>query len=163
MKLKNISSDHTNKQVSIRTIERDRNQTKAEASKFFYLLAKDNHEYNFKLKITIDSLEDTLSDLKKEYKSASNIIAKLRIADSMLKHEKAVYEYYKFLPMTHQNLDQEYPRDNNDNTHQEDQELSGLECEPWAMEDYIQCQSCKRWFKNEAMIKIHNCLPEPIV
>jgi hypothetical protein len=53
-------------QVSLKTIRRDRRQISAEATKFFYLLAKANREYNSKLKITLDGLESTLSDLKKE-------------------------------------------------------------------------------------------------
>ena len=59
--------------------------------------------------------------------------------------------------MTHQNID-EYPTDNNTNTQEDNEELFGLECEPWAMEDYIQCQTCKRWFKNGNIIKAHRCL-----
>ena len=77
--------DHTNNEVSISTIERDKRRISEQATKFFYLLAKDNHEYNSKLKITLDSLESTLSDLKKEYNKATNIFAKLKIADSMLR------------------------------------------------------------------------------
>ena len=94
--------NETGSQVSLRTIRRDRRQISVEATKFFYLLAKDNHEYNSKLKITLDSLESTLSDLKKEYNKATDIITKLKIADSLLKYEKEVFEYYKYLPTINQ-------------------------------------------------------------
>ena len=38
--------------ITTRTIDRDRDYIKSEASKFFYVLAKDNDEYNLKLKTT---------------------------------------------------------------------------------------------------------------
>ena len=88
--------------VATKTIERDRKELAEQATKFFYLLAKDNHEYNFKLKITIDSLESILCDLKKEYKLLTNIIASLKIADSMLRYEKGSLRILQVPPMAHQ-------------------------------------------------------------
>ena len=49
----------------------------------------------FKLKNTIDSLESILSDLRKEYNKATDIITKLKIADSMLRYEKE-FTYEQF-------------------------------------------------------------------
>lgn len=157
--------DHTNNQVSISTIERDKRRISEQATKFFYLLAKDNHEYNSKLKITLDSLESTLSDLKQEYNNSTDITIKLKLADSLLKYEKEVFEYYKYLPTINQ-LEPE-PEYTNTNTSaesapvstQQTEELYGLEVEPWDMNNWIQCPQCKRFFK-EQKIKLHDC---PIV
>jgi hypothetical protein len=76
----------------------------------------------------------------------------------MLRYEKEVYEYYKFLPMTHSPEHKEPSPESSQGHTQSMEELYGLECEPWAIEDYIQCQTCKRWFKNENIIKAHRCL-----
>jgi hypothetical protein len=154
--------DHTNNQVSISTIERDIRRISEQATKFFYLLAKDNHEYNSKLKITIDSLESMLSDLRKEYNKATNIFAKLKIADSMLRYEKEVYEYYKFLPALHEivpNTEPEPSAESAQASTQSTEDLYGCEVEPWDMNNWIQCPQCKRFFK-EQKIKLHDC---PIV
>ena len=157
--------DHTNNQVSISTIERDKRRISEQATRFFYLLAKDNHEYNSKLKITLDSLESTLSDLKKEYNKSTDIITKLKITDSLLKYEKEVFEYHKYLPTINQ-LEPE-PEYTNTNTSaesapvstQQTEELYGLEVEPWDTNNWIQCPQRKRFFK-EQKIKLHDC---PIV
>ena len=153
--------NETGSQVSLRTIRRDRRQISVEATKFFYLLAKDNHEYNSKLKITLDSLESTLSDLKKEYNKATDIITKLKIADSLLKYEKEVFEYYKYLPTINQlEPEPEYTSaESAPVSTQQTEELYGLEVEPWDMNNWIQCPQCKRFFK-EQKIKLHDC---PIV
>ena len=89
----------TGNQVSLRTIYRDRKQISREATQFFYLLAKDNDEYNQKLKNTIDSLEETLSSLKRMYKESTDVSTKIKLGDLLLKYEKEVYEYYRFLPV----------------------------------------------------------------
>ena len=89
----------TGNQVSLRTIYRDRKQINREATQFFYLLARDNDEYNQKLKNTIDSLEETLSSLKRMYKESTDILTKIKLGDLLLKYEKEVYEYYRFLPV----------------------------------------------------------------
>jgi nicotinic acid mononucleotide adenylyltransferase len=68
----------TGSQVSLRTIYRDRKQINSQATQFFFLLAKDNDEYNQKLKNTIDSLEETLCDLKRIYKESTDILTKLK-------------------------------------------------------------------------------------
>ena len=154
--------NETGYQVSLRTIYRDRKQINEEATQYFYTLAKDNHEYNFKLKITIDSLESMLSDLRKEYNKATNIFAKLKIADSMLRYEKEVYEYYKFLPALHEivpNTEPEPSAESAQGSTQSAEDLYGLEVEPWDMNNWIQCPQCKRFFK-EQKIKLHDC---PIV
>ena len=128
---------HTNRMVGRRTIIRDKKELGEEATKFFYLLAKDNHEYNQKLKITLDSLESTLSDLKQEYNNSTDITIKLKLADSLLKYEKEVFEYYKYLPTINQ-LEPE-PEYTNTNTSaesagpistQQTEELYGLEFHP---------------------------------
>lgn len=148
--------NETGSQVSLRTIRRDRRQIREEATKFFYLLAKDNHEYNLKLKITIDSLESTLSDLKQEYNNSTDIAIKLKLADSLLKYEKEVFEYYKYLPT----INQLEPEPEYTNTKacadsagpistQQTEELYGLELPPWDNNHWSQCDKCKRWFKNE--------------
>ena len=157
--------NETGSQVSLRTIRRDRRQISAEATKFFYLLAKDNHEYNLKLKITIDSLESTLSDLKQEYNNSTDITIKLKLADSLLKYEKEVFEYHKYLPTINQ-LEPE-PEYTNTKTSaesapvsiQQTEDLYGLEVAPWDDNNWIQCPQCKRFFK-EQKIKLHDC---PIV
>ena len=58
--------------ITTRTIDRDRDYIKSEASKFFYVLAKDNDEYNLKLKTTVDSMEQTLSSLKQMFNNSSD-------------------------------------------------------------------------------------------
>jgi hypothetical protein len=154
----------TNRMVGRRTIIRDKKELGEEATKFFYLLAKDNHEYNQKLKITLDSLESTLSDLKQEYNNSTDITIKLKLADSLLKYEKEVFEYYKYLPTINQ-LEPE-PEYTNTNTSaesapvstQQTEELYGLEVAPWDDNDWLQCDTCKRWFKNDSIIKAHTCL-----
>jgi hypothetical protein len=165
--------DHTNNQVSISTIERDKRRISEQATKFFYLLAKDNHEYNSKLKITLDSLESTLSDLKKEYNKSTDIITKLKITDSLLKYEKEVFEYYKYLPT----INQLEPEPEYTNTKacadsagpistQQTEELYGLEFPPWDNNHWSQCDKCKRWFKTDLVEGIcHDCstIPKPIV
>jgi hypothetical protein len=175
--------DHTNNQVSISTIERDKRRISEQATRFFYLLAKDNHEYNSKLKITLDSLESTLSDLKKEYNKSTDIITKLKITDSLLKYEKEVFEYYKYLPTINQlEPEPEYTNTStstNTNTNtkacadsagpistQQTEELYGLEFPPWDDNHWSQCCKCQRWFKTELVEGIcHNCsaIPQPIV
>ena len=155
----------TNRMVGRRTIIRDKKELGEEATKFFYLLAKDNHEYNQKLKITLDSLESTLSDLKQEYNNSTDITIKLKLADSLLKYEKEVFEYYKYLPTINQ-LEPE-PEYTNTNTSaesapvstQQTEDLYGLEVAPWDDNNWIQCPQCKRFFK-EQKIKLHDC---PIV
>lgn len=47
------------------------------------------------VKNTIDSLESMLSDRRKEYNKATDIITKLKIADSMLRYEKE-FTYEQF-------------------------------------------------------------------
>ncbi len=128
------------------------------------MLAKDNHEYNSKLKITLDSLESTLSDLKKEYNKSTDIITKLKITDSLLKYEKEVFEYYKYLPTINQlEPEPEYTSASAESApgstqSQSIEELYGLEVAPWDDNDWIQCPECKRFFKNENLIKAHRCL-----
>jgi len=85
-----------------RTIERDIKELGEKATRFFFLLAKDNDYYNQKLRITIDSLEETLSDLKKEYKNTVSYQMKPKLAEAILHYEREIYEYYKFLPMLKQ-------------------------------------------------------------
>ena len=156
--------DHTNNQVSIGTIERDKRRISEQATRFFYLLAKDNHEYNSKLKITLDSLESTLSDLKQEYNNSTDITIKLKLADSLLKYEKEVFEYYKYLPTINQLEPEPEYTNTNTNTSAEPaqdnaiEELYGLEVAPWDDNDWLQCDICKRWFKNDSIIKAHTCL-----
>jgi hypothetical protein len=161
----------TNRMVGRRTIIRDKKELGEEATKFFYLLAKDNHEYNQKLKITLDSLESTLSDLKQEYNNSTDITIKLKLADSLLKYEKEVFEYYKYLPT----INQLEPEPEYTNTKacadsagpistQQTEELYGLEFPPWDNNHWSQCCKCQRWFKTELIEGIcHNCsaIPEP--
>jgi hypothetical protein len=44
-------------------------------------------------------------------------------------------------------------------------EKYGVEFEPWGEFKWVQCPSCKRWFKNLVKLEMHApyCLPEPIV
>ena len=147
------------------TIEHDKRRISEQATKFFYLLAKDDHEYNSKLKITLDSLESTLSDLKQEYNNSTDITIKLKLADSLLKYEKEVFENYKYLPTINQlEPEPEYTHTNTSAesapvSTQQTEELYGLEVEPWDMNNWIQCPQCNRFFK-EQKIKLHDC---PIV
>ena len=141
----------TGNQVSLRTIYRDRKQIGREATQFFYLLAKDNDEYNQKLKNTIDSLEETLSSLKRMYKESTDVLIKIKLGELILKYEKEVYEYYRFLPVVSSaaqiklDSDDEMKRKINiDN--------EGLEHQPWDLEDWLQCSSCNRWFRNEDIL-----------
>jgi hypothetical protein len=40
----------------------------------------------------------------------------------------------------------------------------GLEFEPWDKETWVDCSDCKRWFKNEELLRMHAAIcPEPIV
>lgn len=45
------------------------------------------------------------------------------------------------------------------------EEKYGVLNEPWDEFKWIQCPSCKRWFKNMEKLDAHSlrCLPEPIV
>ena len=103
----------TGDKVTVRTITRDKLQLKKDATTFFFLLAKDNDEYNHKLKVTIDSMESKMADLNSEYNNASDIFVKLKISEQLLKYEKEIYEYYKFLPMLNSgnNIDNNNPTD----------------------------------------------------
>ena len=144
----------TNRLIGSKTIQRDKKEINKQATKFFYLLAKDNDEYSHKLKLTIDNLEDTLADLTKEYKNSSDINIKLKIAELRLRYEKEVYEYYKFLPMTASMLQNQSERDNQSKREIEI-ETEGLEHQPWDIEDWLQCSSCTRWFRNEVYLESH--------
>lgn len=76
----------TNTSIITWTIDRDRDYIKSEASKFFYVLAKDNNdEYNLKLKTSVDSMKQTLSSLKKMFNEPSNVAERAKIAEVFVK------------------------------------------------------------------------------
>jgi len=50
----------------------------------------------------------------------------------MLRYEKEVYEYYKFLPMTHSPEHEEPSPESSQGHTQSMEDLYGLDCEPWA-------------------------------
>jgi hypothetical protein len=52
---------------------------------FFYVLAKDNDEYNLKLKTSVDSMKQTLSSLKKMFNESSNVAERAKIAEVFVK------------------------------------------------------------------------------
>lgn len=147
----------TNRLIGNKTIQRGKKEINKQATKFFYLLAKDNDEYSHKLKLTIDNLEETLSDLTKEYKNSTDINTKLKIAELRLRYEKEVYEYYKFLPITANILQNQSDRDNQSKREIEI-DTEGLEHQPWDIEDWLQCQSCNRWFRDEGILVNHKKL-----
>ena len=81
----------------------------------------------------VKHLHNKSSDLKKEYNKTTDIITKLKIADSMLRYEKEVYEYYKFLPSINQlEPEPEYTSEESaPASTQSMEELYGLEVAPW--------------------------------
>ena len=99
LEIQKIIYETTGNTISTRTLRRDKVKLRKDATTFFFLLAKDNDQYNHKLKITIDSMEQTMADLKREYNQVTEIYTKLKISEQLLKYEKEIYEYYKFLPM----------------------------------------------------------------
>lgn len=76
----------------------------------------------------------------------------LRTGKEDEEHDRAVYFGWK---------EGDPPLDGRFRTRME--EKYGVDNEPWGEFRWIQCSSCKRWFKTEEMLDVHKCSPEPIV
>lgn len=152
---------HDEKKIEIArsTVNGIKNQIEKEARKWYLELQFSRYKYLASYKERLDSL---FSYQKKLNEIIEFYIHEHLYPDTVI---RAIVELHS-IELSISNLFKNLP-----SMHLEDDEFAkyiqpkilGSEFEPWNHPKGIQCSTCGRWMMNKEMLKVHDCLPEPVI